>query len=98
MKNDSPKISANEINKFIYCPYQWYYQRLYGNSKIRKMYNEKMLKLGLSDTSTSNLKKGVKFHNSYYLKNKIKTILKTILLFVSILIILAVVYYLRKWI
>ena len=24
------KLSANEINRFIYCPYQWYYGRYYG--------------------------------------------------------------------
>ena len=25
-------ISAHEINKYDYCPYQWYYERLYGRA------------------------------------------------------------------
>ena len=34
MDNSSKTISAGEINKFVYCPYQWYYQRLYGNKNL----------------------------------------------------------------
>ena len=37
MDNSSKTISAGEINKFVYCPYQWYYQRLYGNKKLREL-------------------------------------------------------------
>lgn len=65
MKNDSQQISANEINKFLYCPYQWYYERLYGSLHIRALYKERNQKLNLTDTASSNFKKGQDFHNSY---------------------------------
>ncbi|MCL2565119.1 MAG: hypothetical protein FWE24_04830 [Defluviitaleaceae bacterium] len=65
MKNDSKFISANEINKFLYCPYQWYYERLYGMMHIRGLYKERNQKLGLEDTAYSNFKKGLDYHESY---------------------------------
>ena len=34
-KNASLKISANEINRFVYCPYQWYYRRYYGQKDLK---------------------------------------------------------------
>ena len=30
-------ISAHEINKYDYCPYQWYYERLYGRAELRRL-------------------------------------------------------------
>ena len=32
-------ISAHEINKYDYCPYQWYYERLYGRAELRRLYD-----------------------------------------------------------
>ena len=65
MNNSSRSISANEINKFMYCPYQWYYERLYGAIHIRALYKERNQRLGLKDTALSNFKKGQAHHASY---------------------------------
>ena len=34
-------ISAHEINKYDYCPYQWYYERLYGRAELRRLYTQR---------------------------------------------------------
>jgi len=65
MKNDSKSISANEINKFVYCPYQWYYERAYGSAHIRELYKERNQRLGLEDVVLSNFRKGQGFHANY---------------------------------
>ena len=41
MYNKSENISASEINKFVYCPYQWYYERFYGQKKILEILKSK---------------------------------------------------------
>nr|WP_317359380.1 hypothetical protein [uncultured Tyzzerella sp.] len=38
MYNKDEKISASEINKYCYCQYSWYYERLYGKKHIRESY------------------------------------------------------------
>ena len=58
MYNDKETISANEINKFAYCPYQWYYERLYGRKKLRELELERNERLGLEDKRMSNLVDG----------------------------------------
>jgi len=65
VNNDSKSITANEISKFVYCPYQWYYERFYGTIYIRALYKERNQRLGLTDTTYSNFKKGQEFHNAY---------------------------------
>ena len=65
MKNDSKSISANEINKFAYCPYQWYYERYFGAAHIRALYKERNNRLGLEDVALSNFRKGQSFHSEY---------------------------------
>ena len=40
-------ISAHEINKYDYCPYQWYYERLYGRAELRRLYAERNARLHL---------------------------------------------------
>lgn len=68
MHNNSEKISANEINKYCFCPYQWYYERLYGTKYLRNLQNERNKELGLTDKINSNFDRGLKFHNNYRLK------------------------------
>lgn len=72
MKNKQ-RISANEINRFVYCPYQWYYKRTYGNKELTRRYEA----LGL-DTSKheSFYTKGSKHHTVYYFKYKFKRMLQ----------------------
>ncbi len=64
MINSRKTISANEINKFAYCPYQWYYERLYGRKKLRELELERNERLGLEDKRMSNLINGFNYHNA----------------------------------
>ncbi|MGB9679259.1 MAG: hypothetical protein ACPL3A_04560 [Thermoanaerobacteraceae bacterium] len=68
-------ISASEINQFAYCPYQWYYEKKYGHKYINQL-REQMD----SDSSLSNFKKGIEYHEKYYndiINNRRKKILIT---------------------
>lgn len=76
------KISANEINKFCYCNYQWYYEKIYGISEIRRLNSEYCEKNGIKRGTSKNFARGRKFHNSYLFKFKIKRLFK-IVLFIS---------------
>ncbi len=58
-------ISANEVNKFVYCPYQWYYERIHGAKKIRGLYMERNKSYGYTDTVGSHFKKGLRYHSGY---------------------------------
>lgn len=64
MKNKK-YITPNEINKYMYCPYQWYYEKHYGRKKIKDLYDERNKKLNLEDKTKSNFKKGLDFHQNY---------------------------------
>lgn len=84
MKNSSKKISANEINRFVYCPYQWYYARAYGSKTLREQYKA----LGIDDSGLeSNFVKGQKFHRRYYRNFRLKRALQILLslLFIGLL-------------
>ncbi len=72
MNNDSNKITANEINKFSYCPYQFYYERLYGRKHISQTRKEMLDGLGYKqdDKTMSNLKRGLDYHNNYKTSDK----------------------------
>ena len=65
MNNEEKAISANEINKYLYCSYQWYYERQYGAAHLRRLYKERNEKLGLTDTVFSNFKSGLDYHANY---------------------------------
>lgn len=92
MKNDKTRISANEINKFVYCPYQWYYERLYGRKELQQLYKERNELYNLKNTKDSNFKKGLRFHNNYLLRYTIKNIIKIIFLAVVFFLIGAVIW------
>ncbi len=85
MKNDNPKISANEINRYCYCPYQWYYKRYYGTTELNKRYKE----LGI-DTSShlSHFEKGRLFHKRYYRAYRIQTFIRILLIIAIVIFIL----------
>jgi len=61
-------ISAHEISKYDYCPYQWYFERLYGRKELRRRYTERNERLHLEDSLASNFQKGENYHRrSYFL-------------------------------
>jgi len=85
MNNSSKSISANEINKYAYCPYQWYYERFYGAAYLRRAYKERNEELGLTDTVFSNFKKGLDYHAGYEAGSKgMGRLAKLIVLFAAL--------------
>ena len=75
------KISANEINKFCYCNYQWYYEKVYGTKEIRRINSEYCKENGFENKALKNFSRGQKFHNRYVFKYRIKKFFKLINLF-----------------
>lgn len=56
MKWDRKTISASEVNRYTYCPYQWYFERYYGRSKLFELSKSKKVepKLKQQKTATKN--------------------------------------------
>ena len=91
MHNDSNRISANEINRYIYCNYQWYYRRLYGDKELTKMKKEHNKALGITrDSRTHAFVKGNKFHQRYHRWYKFK---KTLYMLILIAFIMVAIYF-----
>lgn len=60
-------LSAHEISKYDYCPYQWYYERLYGRKELRRLYVERNTRLHLEDSLASAFQKGEEYHRRSFL-------------------------------
>lgn len=67
-------ISAHEINKYTYCPYQWYYEKLYGRKELRRLYQARNEALGLESSAMSNFAKGLEFHKRYYVRMRLASL------------------------
>lgn len=65
-------ISAHEISKYDYCPYQWYYERLYGRKELRRLYMERNERLQMEDSLSSRFRKGEEYHRRSYFWLKLK--------------------------
>ena len=59
-------ISAHELNKYAYCPYQWYYERLYGRKELRRRYQERNERLHLENHLQSRFVEGEAYHRRSY--------------------------------
>ncbi|MCL2415746.1 MAG: hypothetical protein FWD01_02930 [Defluviitaleaceae bacterium] len=44
---DKKTISASEIGRYIYCNYQWYYEKSFGTAELRRRKKEYLDKLDL---------------------------------------------------
>lgn len=75
LENDSETISASEVNRYVYCPYQWYYERVYGRKELRRLRTDRNKELGLTDGTASHLKKGLEYHKMEYRRFKFKKFL-----------------------
>lgn len=95
MKDKKKTITPNEINKYLYCPYQWYYERYYGKAEIRNLYKQRNEKYDYKDTSKSHFKKGLDFHNNYSEKYIDKISKKLILILIMVLILVIMLLYYR---
>lgn len=86
------KLSANEINRYIYCPYQWYYGKVYGQKALKEKYQA--LDRKKSDHE-GNFKKGLQFHACYYRQYRLKRMLQILVIIAIIAIV--VVGGVAKW-
>lgn len=88
MKKGSTRISANEINRFMYCQNQWYYKRIYGAKALGEMYKE----LGIeSSKHESNFEKGMKYHTHYHFKYRLVCLARWVVLILILFVILRMV-------
>ncbi len=72
MKKEKLMISANEINRFVYCPYQWYYKKTYGESNLSKQYK------AMHQTHSGHesfYAKGTQYHHQYHRRYQLNKIL-----------------------
>nr|WP_242860878.1 PD-(D/E)XK nuclease family protein [Defluviitalea phaphyphila] len=97
MHNDSKTISAGEINKFIYCPYQWYYTRLYGSDKLRELVKERNKNYGYENITQNNFDRGNRFHAQYHRYYKIKNRIKFIFLIICAIAIAAIIIWVMQY-
>lgn len=81
-------ISASDVNRFCYCPWQWYYERVHGRTHIARLARERNLALGYDDPSKGAFAKGRDFHENYLRRYRVKKTLGW-LAFVLILVLLA---------
>lgn len=98
MYNDKEKISANEINKYCYCQYSWYYERLYGRKYIREKYKNKSEKSNFKKLDykiTSNFERGRDFHDDFLLKHRKKIFIKYISIILIIISIILLIWGLK---
>lgn len=77
MKKKNIRISANEVNRYVYCPYQWYYGRIYGQKMLKEKYQALDRK---TSGHEANFKKGLRFHENYYKKYRLKRRIECIIL------------------
>lgn len=92
MRDKNKSISANEINKYTYCPYQWYYEKIYGAGELQRMHKELSEKMGYKNTLESNFVKGNHFHQNYLVKNKKRKLIKFIIFILIIVIVFILMY------
>ena len=91
IKNTSTRISANEINRFVYCPYAWYYGRYYGQKVLKEKYRALKDK---NSTLESHFKKGLRFHKNYYLQYRLQKVLCFIVVLLAVIGLIGMVI---KW-
>lgn len=59
------KFSANEINKFTYCPYQWYYEKVYTSRVLNEKRQIALQEHKLVDHTNHHFIKGQQHHKNF---------------------------------
>jgi hypothetical protein len=85
---DVKKISASEVNRFCWCPWQWYYERVYGAAYLRKLAKERNEAMGWEPSGEDAFRRGRVFHENYVrrytLKARLRLILAAVLIFAAL--------------
>jgi len=92
MKKDKT-ISPSEVNRYLFCNYQWYYQRKYGVAELRRLKLEKMEEMGIKPEISGDtfLQRGLRFHARFGRWRRLKLVLRLAL---ALAIGLALAYFL----
>ncbi len=97
LKWDRTTISASEVNRYTYCPYQWYFERYYGRSKLFQMSKTKKAEPALKKSKTSHLARGRAYHAKEYENFKRQQkIVWAILILIAVIIVACVILFLIK--
>lgn len=91
MKKEDKVISPNEMNKFTYCNYQWYYEKKYGTKTLRELVKQRNEALGLDNQTYSNFKRGLDYHSRYHRLYKLKQLMSRLLLIVLLILIVVLI-------
>ena len=92
MNREKPSISASEINQYVYCHYQWYYGRTYGQEKLRELRQEYLAELGVdgADIVENAFTRGRRYHEGWRRQQVFRRVVRITLVLV-ILVALGVV-------
>ena len=72
---DNRTISASEINRYIFCNYQWYYERKYGAAELRRRKKEHLEEMGIDATNkNSPIQRGLAFHTRFGRRRRLKIV------------------------
>jgi len=88
LQREDPKLSPSELNRYIYCSYQWYYERLYGRKELAKLAKERNEKYHLKDTTFSHFSKGSAYHEKMYVRQRGISLRRCVVGWVCLLVIL----------
>ena len=64
-KQEKEPISASEIGRYLYCNYQWYYEKRYGMSQLRTMQRAYLKEAGVSQPDNSPKARGRLYHSRF---------------------------------
>ena len=77
MRDDKARnqtISASEINRYMFCNYQWYYERKYGAAELRRRKKEHLEELGIVPGGDSHIQRGLTFHARYGQRRRLRLV------------------------
>lgn len=73
---DNKSISASEVNRYIFCNYQWYYECKYGAAELRRRRAEYLDEMGIAPNGKSPIQRGLAFHVRFESQRKHRLIWK----------------------
>ncbi|MCL2574590.1 MAG: hypothetical protein FWE34_08590 [Defluviitaleaceae bacterium] len=72
---DEKTISASEINRYLFCNYQWYYERKYGAKELRRLKKEHLEEMGIiADEANSPIQRGLSFHSRFEKNRRLRMV------------------------
>ncbi|MCL2702415.1 MAG: hypothetical protein FWE91_02245 [Defluviitaleaceae bacterium] len=83
-------LSAGEINKYVYCPLQWYYTRVYGEAELRARYRELHPE---RHGENPHFRRGRDFHGKYAKREAARRVWRGLLAAAALIVCVLVCYY-----